>query len=114
RHPDAPSWPDGVRALLEDYMGVLMEHEEVVTWIDGDKSVLNHPSLGRQLRESNKAMRSALAGEDRSKRARVEAAAVLGMLWRPMRNLDASEVDSTRDTLIDLAVEAVGTIREAT
>lgn len=111
RHPAAPSWPEGVRALLEDYMDVLVEHEEVAAWIDGDKSVLNHPTLGRQLRESNKAMRSALAGEDRSKRARVEAAAVLGMLWRPMRNLDASEVESTRDSLLDLAVDAVGTIR---
>ncbi len=111
RHRGMPGWPDGVRALLADYIDVLMDHAGVVTWIDGDKSVLNHPALGEELRRSNAFMRRALAGGRRTERSRVQAAAVLGMLWRPLRNLDLRNVVRARDSLLDLAVEAVGTVR---
>lgn len=111
RHPRAPEWPAGVRELLADYVDALIAHADVVTWIDGDKSVLNHPALGEELRRSNAHMRRALAGGARTKRAGVQAAAVLGMMWRPMRNLDSRNVAAQRDSLLDLAVAAVGTVR---
>ncbi len=111
RHPAEPDWPDGVAALLGDYIDALFAHADIVTWIDGDKAVLNHPQLGPKLRRSNARMRRALAGDDRSERARVQAAAVIGMLWRPMRNLQAARVARARDAVLDLAVDAVGTVR---
>jgi len=113
RHPILPEWPGGVKALLGDYIDVLIAHGDVVTWIDGDKAVLNHPALGSRLRHSNEFMRRAIAGGSRSERARVQAAAVLGMLWRPMRNLDTDNVVRARDALVDLAVDAAGTVRRA-
>ncbi len=111
RHPAEPGWPDGVAALLGDYLDALFAHADVVVWIDGDKAVLNHPQLGARLRRINSRMRRALAGGDRSERARVQAAAVTGMLWRPMRNLGAPRTQRAREALLDLAVDAVGTVR---
>ena len=29
RHPTTPHWPDGVRALLEDYLTTLTDHNQV-------------------------------------------------------------------------------------
>ncbi len=110
-HPRVPEWPDEVRSLLTDYIDALIANADVVTWIDGDKAVLNHPALGARLRRSNVRMRKAIAGRDASERALVQAAAVLGMLWRPMRNLDARNVVRARDAVLDLAVGAVGTVR---
>ena len=37
--------------------------------------------------------------------------AVLGMLWRPVRNLDAAKVESAREALLAVALDAVDTIR---
>ncbi len=110
-HPAEPEWPDGVAALLGDYVDALLVHADVVTWIDGDKAVLNHPQLGVRLRRINSRMRRALAGGDRSERARVQAAAVVGMLWRPMRNLGAARMSRAREAVLELAVDAVGTVR---
>ena len=111
QHPTRPEWPGGVRALLGDYIDVLIRHADIVTWIDGDKAVLNHPALGTRLTHSNEFMRRAIAGKSRSERAQVQAAAVLGMLWRPMRNLDTRNVVRSRSALLELAVDAVGTVR---
>lgn len=113
RHPKAPAWPDEVKTLLEDYVDALLAYADVVTWIDGDKSVLNHPELGKRLRSSNLNMRRALCGGVCGGRARVQAAAVIGMLWRPLRNLDTDNVAEARESLVALAVEAVGTVRSA-
>lgn len=110
-HPRAPEWPDGVRTLLADYLAALVEHADLVTWIDGDKAVLNHEILGERLRLSNERARRALIGSRGSERAHVQAAAVLGMLWRPMRNLDSPGVERAAGALLDLAVDAVKTIR---
>lgn len=111
RHPTFPAWPDEVRALLSDYLEALVEHADLVTWIDGDKAVLNHEVLGERLRVCNERARRALIGSRGSQRAHVQAAAVLGMLWRPMRNLDSTGVERAAEALLDLAVDAVETIR---
>jgi AcrR family transcriptional regulator len=34
RHPPAPTWPDQVRALLDDYLTTLTEHRQVAAWLD--------------------------------------------------------------------------------
>jgi AcrR family transcriptional regulator len=45
RYPPAPTWPDQVQALLEDYLTTLTEHRHVAAWLDSDKAVLNHPAI---------------------------------------------------------------------
>jgi Bacterial regulatory proteins, tetR family len=37
RHPQAPTWPDEVQALLDDYLTTLTEHSQVAAWVDTDR-----------------------------------------------------------------------------
>ncbi len=60
RHPPAPTWPDGVRALLDDYLTTLTEHRQVAAWLDSDKAVLNHPQIGARLHRNTDRMRQAI------------------------------------------------------
>lgn len=114
RHPSVPEWPGEIRELLDDYLTVLTEHGEIVAWIDADKAVLNHPLIGALLLRSNRFMRRALTAGDRTDRARVQASAILGMLWRPLRNLGKDHVRGAREQLLTMAVDAVGAIRRGT
>ena len=56
RHPAAPHWPGGVRALLEDYLTTLTDHSQVAAWVDSDKAVLNHPQIGARLHHNTERM----------------------------------------------------------
>lgn len=111
RHPDVPEWPDGVRALLADYGDALIAHGDLVEWIDGDKAVLRHPTLGSRLRSTNRAMRKAISGGGASKHTQVAASAILGMFWRPIRNLQSAAAATERDTLVELAMAAATHLR---
>lgn len=101
---DAPEWPNGLRRLLERYLRVLIEHAAVVEWIDGDKAVLRHPTLGRRLQANNRAMRRAITGGSRSTSARLAAAATLGTLWRPLRNLGGGDFERHIDAMVSVAM----------
>jgi hypothetical protein len=111
RFPRHPSWPDEGQELLSAYLDVLIEHRDLVIWIDGDKAVLQHPTLGMRLAESNRRVREAIRGDNRSSAARLGAAAVLGTLWRPLR--DMTEVDAARekDVMLAAAMAVAATVR---
>jgi AcrR family transcriptional regulator len=84
RHPPAPRWPDGVRALLADYITTLTEHSQVAAWVDSDKAVLNHPEIGARLHRNLDTMCQAMTGSiPDGSAAGVRATAALGSLWRP-------------------------------
>lgn len=111
RHSPSPDNPAEIRALLDDYLTVLSEHSDIAAWIDADKAVLNDPNIGPLLLRSNRFMRRALTAGDRTDSARVQASAILGMLWRPLRNLGEDHVHRARDELLTMAVDAVGSMR---
>jgi AcrR family transcriptional regulator len=112
RFPRHPSWPGQGRALISDYLDVLLEHRDLVIWIDGDKAVLLHPLLGKRLSESNRRVRQAIRGDDRSSAARLGASAALGALWRPLRNLPEVAADDEKEAMIAVAMAVVSTVRE--
>lgn len=97
--------------MLSSYLDVLLEHRDLVIWIDGDTAVLRHPTLGKRLSDLNRRVRDAVRGDNRSAAARLGASAVLGVLWRPLRNM--TEIDASRETgaMLDAAMAVVETVR---
>src|SRR6266571_3220849 len=105
RHPPAPTWPDGVRALLDDYLSTLTEHSQVAAWVDTDKAVLNHPQIGARLhRNTNTICQAITASTADGTAATVRATAALGSLWRPLRTLTPAQLATHRDALIHAAM----------
>ena len=105
RHPRAPHWPAGVRALLGDYLTTLTEHSQVAAWVDTDKAVLNHPQIGARLHRNTDTICQAItAATADGTAATVGATAALGSLWRPLRTLTPAQLATHRDALIHAAM----------
>lgn len=107
-----PTWPDEGRRMLSAYVDVLLEHREVVIWIDGDKAVLNHPILGRRLALTNQRLREAIRGDRRSAAARLGSSAAIGALWRPLRNLPSIDASREKEAILGAAMAVVAAVRE--
>ncbi len=105
RHPPAPPWPGGVRALLEDYLSTLTDHSRVAAWVDSDKAVLNHPQIGARLHHNTERICQAITGSTADgAAATVRATAALGSLWRPIRTLTPAQLATHHDALIHAAM----------
>jgi AcrR family transcriptional regulator len=105
RHPPAPQWPAGVRALLGDYLTTLTEHSQVAAWVDSDKAVLNHPQIGARLHHNTDSICQAItAATADGTAATVRAIAAVGSLWRPLRTLTPAQLATHRDALIHAAM----------
>ena len=112
RHPAAPHWPGGVRALLEDYLSTLTDHSQVAAWVDSDKAVLNHPQIGARLHHNTDRICHAITGPTaHGTAATVRATAALGSLWRPIRTLTPAQLATHRDALIHAAM--AGCVRDS-
>ena len=109
--PRHPSWPGEGRRMLASYLDVLLRYRDVVIWIDADQAVLQHPTLGKRLSDSNHRVRDAIRGDNRATAARLGASAVLGALWRPLRNLTDVDASSERSAMLDAAMAVVETVR---
>lgn len=99
-----------VRELLAEYLEALWRHRDVAAWIDGDKSVLNHGDLGARLDANNRRAHRLLAGSRPSVANRAKASAILGMLWRPIRNGHLGSSPGTRQAIVDLASGAAAAL----
>jgi AcrR family transcriptional regulator len=111
RFPRHPSWPDEGRELLSAYLDVLLVHRDLISWIDGDTAVLRHPKLGERLTDTNRRVREAIRGDNRSSAARLGASAVLGALWRPLRDITDTAAAQERDAMLAAALAVVATVR---
>lgn len=105
-HEQIPAADRDLRSALGDYLATLQRHRDVARWIDGDKSILNHHQLGRRLDANNRRAHRLLVGARPSARARAQASAVLGMLWRPIRNDHLSSDSPANAAVVDLAAWA--------
>ena len=111
RHEALPAGPERVRALLADYLDVLCRHRAVTEWIDGDKSILHHGDLGARLDANNRRAHVLLVGARRpTATARAQSSAILGMLWRPVRNGYLTSGTQARKAVVDLAITAAATL----
>lgn len=99
------------RVLLADYLAALCAHRRAVEWLDGDKSILNHGDLGARLDANNRRIHELLAPNRPTKVSRAQASAVLGMLWRPVRNGYLADDEPSRTAVLDGATEAARAIR---
>lgn len=108
-----PDFPDGVRTLLGRYFDALAAQRRVAIWIDSDKSVLTHTVVGTRLAANNEKMRHLIAGSSR-RDEQVAAAAVLGAIWRPVRNLTDVDITAHRSRILAAAMAAAGTARPVT
>ena len=105
RHPPAPTWPDQVQALLDDYLTTLTDHSQVAAWVDTDKAVLNHPQIGARLHRNTDTICQAITAATADGTApSVRAMAALGSLWRPVRALTPAQLATHRDALIHAAM----------
>jgi AcrR family transcriptional regulator len=111
RFPRHPSWPEEGERLLSTYLDVLIRHRDLVVWIDGDKAVLGHPIVGRRLAASDRRVREAIRGDNRSAAARLGASAVLGAMWRPLRNLTDLDAEREKEAMLTIAMTVAGTVR---
>lgn len=102
-----PSDPD---SLLEDYLDVLCRHHRVASWIDGDKSILNHGDLGARLEANNERVHGLLAGPKPGAAKQAQASAVLGMLWRPIRNGYLTSGSRNRSAIAKMAGAAAAAL----
>ncbi len=109
-HSPLADEPDALAAVLADYLDALSRHRDVAIWIDGDKSILNHEELGRRLDTNNRRAHRLLCGQQPDRMARARASAVLGMLWRPIRNGYLDDDARTKDGIVELATNAASTI----
>lgn len=105
-HERVPLAERDLRAALGDYLATLQRHRDVARWIDGDKSILNHPHLGLRLDANNRRAHRLLVGPRPTARARAQASAVLGMLWRPIRNDHLRGDSPASAAVVDLAAWA--------
>ena len=105
-HSELPADQLDVAAALQDYLDVLHRHRAIARWIDGDKSILNHPELGKRLDTNNRLAHRLLAGARPSGTSRALASSVLGMLWRPIRNGYLPDDARSRRAVVTLASQA--------
>jgi AcrR family transcriptional regulator len=98
--------PADLKALVGAYLDVLCAHRDTAEWIDGDKSVLNHGDLGKRLDANNQRAHRLLTGPDPTDTSIAQASAVLGMLWRPVRNGYLPDDPAARQAIVKLATTA--------
>lgn len=108
RHENAPA--GSVAAILADYLDALCAHRQVVEWLDGDKSVLNHGDLGARLDTNNRRFHELLTRRQPTRVSRAQASAVLGMLWRPVRNGYLASDRASRAAVLEAAIAAATTM----
>lgn len=97
-------------ALLAEYLDTLCRHRTTAVWVDGDKSILNHGDLGARLDRNNQHFHRLLAGAEPTPATRARASAVLGMLWRPIRNGYLSDDREARASIVHLAAGVAAAI----
>lgn len=96
--------------FLGEYLEALCRHHQVASWIDGDKSVLNHGDLGSRLDTNNRRVHMLLTGADPSEVNQARASAILGMMWRPVRNGFLTSNAETKAAILELATSAASAL----
>ncbi|MDH3680631.1 MAG: TetR/AcrR family transcriptional regulator [Acidimicrobiia bacterium] len=109
RHEDQ-NGNGSVSGMLTEYLEALWQHRDVAAWIDGDKSILNHGDLGARLDANNRRAHRLLVGGRPSAVKRAKASAILGMLWRPIRNGYLGSNPDNRRAIVELASGAAASL----
>ena len=101
---DTPKWPDDAAAACGAYLDTLTEHHAIARWIDTDQTLQADPRIGGRLDNINKRLCDTITGHSRKKKDRIRATAVLGGLWRPIREYSPHDITEHRNEIIDAAL----------
>ncbi|MBT8203362.1 MAG: TetR/AcrR family transcriptional regulator [Acidimicrobiia bacterium] len=96
-----------VREGLSGYLTVLTDHHDVAVWMDTDPVLQNHPDYGARLDAVNQSVARLITAGRRGRRAQLMALAVLGGIWRPVRELSPAELRTHHDEIITTALSPV-------
>ena len=92
------------RALLAEYVGVLLDHQQAAVLLDTDPLARTHVDFGVRLERINTRIRDVISGPDPDSRQQLGATAALGSLWRPLKRHSQSELRDQLDALLDVAL----------
>jgi hypothetical protein len=106
KHPRYTSSTDELRALLIDYLGVLITHRRLAVWAQNDPTVEAHPDFGGRLHRISEHMVQAIVGRRPTVARRAAATAAIGSLWNPLRVLSERQLRRTQNTIIQVALTA--------
>ena len=99
--------PHARRALLGEYLEVLLEHRELFRLLGRDVGALNRQGIGARMQEQDRRLQALLVGPAAKGRAQVQAAAALGALRHPVIALPEKELEAERESLLDAAMAAL-------
>jgi AcrR family transcriptional regulator len=108
---EPPGWPEGVQALVDAYLDILLANRDLAVWLEGDRAVLVNTAIGERLVDNHRRMRAALIGQEPEARAQVAASIAMGALWRPVRKVDIDDVEEYRDLLVEAAMAPLRKVR---
>lgn len=92
------------REALTAYLDVLLDQHDLAVWIDTDPTVQNHPVHGARLSKINRRLVSLITDRSRRKSDQVRGLAMLGGVWRPVRELGEADLRAHRDEIVDAAL----------
>lgn len=100
--------PSSAREVLAAYLGVVLEHRQVVGLVVNDPAVVHHPSLGPRIAEQHQRLRDLLVGPGAGTAQQVRASAALGALRRPVLALPSVEAGELGEVVLDAAMAVLG------
>ena len=99
-----PTWPDDAIAACGAYLDALVDHHPIACWIDTDQALQADPRIGGRLTGINKRLCNTITTHSRKRSDRIRATAVLGGLWRPIREHPTNDIRQHRDEIIHAAL----------
>ncbi len=88
------TWPEGVHSLLASVLEALLDDIEIARWVDTDIAVRAEHHFGDRLGALNDHIIRTITQGSTDPVALIGAAATIGGIWRPVRELD---LDHLRD-----------------
>jgi AcrR family transcriptional regulator len=85
------------RALLEGYLGIMLEDRALTTLVATDLSVLARPEIGHKAVELNERLLTGVAGEGASLEERMRAECALGALRSAVMAFPQAEAETVRE-----------------
>lgn len=95
------------RAALGAYLATLVGHRDLAVWMDTDPAIARHERFGSRLSAVNDRTIATITGRSRRTVDRVRAMAVLGGIWRPVREAAADDLAPHLDDIVEVALAGV-------
>ena len=92
--------------LLDAYLGLLIEHHQVIDLLARNPATQNHPDVGLRARNLIEALTSELAGPDSTTQDKLRVACSMGAISAVI-TLPTKDVEAARDVILGAALAAL-------